>query len=612
MPPKLEKVIRLDSIPLTQTYYTEEGYLIDRPILTSTGIFEYHNYDGTVRRELRIPDEVFDKDSLASYKGQPIIITHDAGLIDKTNVRKNSVGTILSEGYKTGDDVRAEIVIHDTDELQRSGLKELSLGYNLELDETPGVWNGEPYDAIQRNIRINHLALVREARAGDQARLNIDGRDNENKILKGGKVMAKKGNRRYDGTLSPDELKEAIEQYKAKKQGGSEEKEDPKAALAKIGNDDDNEAPDMLEENGNPEDVLNFVKNRRDRRDEAGDPGDEDEAMGMIAQMDEDIGFLMDALDELLAQRDMTEETEEDEAEVDILPKTPAKMPVRRKMPELELDDDDEEEEEEFLDFGEDDDKEEPEPVDELENLRKQLDSKDEDVKVLFDIIDTLLAKEDMSNTDGDDGIEDEDESLAEVNEDGEDEFEDEDEEIFEENEDGDDEFEDEDEFEDDEDIEDEEFEEDEDDIEDEEFEDEDEDINTDEDDTKIPHSGKLAPTMNADSVDAIVRERVRIGMIGKQLNMDGLENMNARAAKKRIIKAVRPSVNLDGKSDAYINAAFDYACNDIDAMTHKGTSYQKRQMFNSKKKESRADSRSTSADAARERMLKRMAKHSY
>ena len=67
MAPTLTKVIRLDSLPLGQTYFTPEGYLRDRPILTTTGIFEYLNSDGSVRRELRLPDEVFAPESLASY-----------------------------------------------------------------------------------------------------------------------------------------------------------------------------------------------------------------------------------------------------------------------------------------------------------------------------------------------------------------------------------------------------------------------------------------------------------------------------------------------------------------------------------------------------------------
>jgi hypothetical protein len=32
---------------------------------------------------------------------------------------------------------------------------------------TPGVWNGQRYDGVMRNIRANHLALVKEGRQGD-------------------------------------------------------------------------------------------------------------------------------------------------------------------------------------------------------------------------------------------------------------------------------------------------------------------------------------------------------------------------------------------------------------------------------------------------------------
>ena len=147
--PKLARVLRLDSIPLVKATYTPEGYLEDTPILTSTGIFEYTNPDGSIRRELRLPEEVFKPESLASYCGKPICITHDAGLITKDNVHENAVGTILSEGFRDGASVRAKIIIHDTDEMKLAGLKELSLGYNLDLDETPGEWNGQPYDAVQ-------------------------------------------------------------------------------------------------------------------------------------------------------------------------------------------------------------------------------------------------------------------------------------------------------------------------------------------------------------------------------------------------------------------------------------------------------------------------------
>ena len=41
-----------------------------------------------------------------------------------------------------------QIVIHDTDSMKDSRFKELSLGYNLDLDEMPGEWYGQHYDAV--------------------------------------------------------------------------------------------------------------------------------------------------------------------------------------------------------------------------------------------------------------------------------------------------------------------------------------------------------------------------------------------------------------------------------------------------------------------------------
>lgn len=305
--PKLKRVRRLDSIKLDQndkTYFTNEGYLIDHPILTSCGIFEYTNPDDSIRRELRLPEHVFAEESLKTYKGKPIIITHEAGVVNKGNVDREQIGTILTDGYQDGDDVRAEIIIHDTDAMKECGLKELSLGYNLDLVEEPGTWNGEPYDAIQTNIAINHLALVASARAGEQARLNIDG--SEEPELKGGKVMKQTPNTsRADGgeALSPEEMEQAIAEYKARKakeagagdppasdgEGAAEEK--PAAE----------ESEPAAEESGkSPSEIAQMVKDRRDRR--GNDPEDVEGCKGVMAQQDEDIDMLLACLEKVLAE----------------------------------------------------------------------------------------------------------------------------------------------------------------------------------------------------------------------------------------------------------------------------------------------------------------------
>ena len=107
---------------------------MDKPVVTSVGIFEYKNADGSTRRELRLPENVFDPESLASYRGKPVILTHRAGAVDKNNVDREHIGTMLSEGIQDGDDVRVEIIIHDTDIIKQTGLRELSLGYELDLE----------------------------------------------------------------------------------------------------------------------------------------------------------------------------------------------------------------------------------------------------------------------------------------------------------------------------------------------------------------------------------------------------------------------------------------------------------------------------------------------
>lgn len=49
-----------------------------------------------------------------------------------------------------------------------SGKKELSCGYRLKYDWTPGEFKGVRYDCIQREIRGNHLALVENGRMGPE------------------------------------------------------------------------------------------------------------------------------------------------------------------------------------------------------------------------------------------------------------------------------------------------------------------------------------------------------------------------------------------------------------------------------------------------------------
>lgn len=175
----MRKVQRYDSMQFVAgAVTTPEGFLLDSPIVARTGIYTYLQPDGSVRREYRPPCEVFAEDALVSFKGKPITVLHPkSGKVTADTARKVTIGTIMSPAYRKNDtDVSCDIIIHSPKEIK--GFRELSVGYSVELEETPGVTSaGEPYDAVQHLIRCNHLAVVPNARAGRKARLNLDGNE---------------------------------------------------------------------------------------------------------------------------------------------------------------------------------------------------------------------------------------------------------------------------------------------------------------------------------------------------------------------------------------------------------------------------------------------------
>lgn len=155
-----------------QAVHTDDGFLVDTPVVARIGIQEYRRADGTISREFRPPEEVFHADALASMRGKPITVDHPAsGRVTSKSAHREVIGTMLTEGKQDGEHVRTDITIHSPQAI--GDRRELSLGYTATLDETPGEWNGQRYDAIQRNIRINHLSVVKKGRAG-VARLNLD------------------------------------------------------------------------------------------------------------------------------------------------------------------------------------------------------------------------------------------------------------------------------------------------------------------------------------------------------------------------------------------------------------------------------------------------------
>jgi hypothetical protein len=177
------QVCRFDAGEFLTIDKTPEGYIKGTARVTRTGIFIYRKADGTIERQLRHPDEVFAKESLDSLKQIPITNLHPATgkLVTAVDAKALSIGMTGENVIPDGRFIAVPINITALDGVQSvdGGRKEFSLGYTCQVDETPGVYDGEEYDSVQRNIRYNHLALVDKGRAGSDVRLNLDAMDAE-------------------------------------------------------------------------------------------------------------------------------------------------------------------------------------------------------------------------------------------------------------------------------------------------------------------------------------------------------------------------------------------------------------------------------------------------
>jgi hypothetical protein len=166
---------RIDATPIGKAEKLPNGFLRAPAFLSREGIFRYV-VDGKQRLELRPPEEVFHKDALDSFELVPLVDNHPReGAVDDKNavaVTVGAVGKVRQDGNK----VAGELLVYDgrTVEKMFEGKRELSCGYTCDTDETPGVWKGQRYDAVQRNIRANHVALVDVGRAGPEVKVRLD------------------------------------------------------------------------------------------------------------------------------------------------------------------------------------------------------------------------------------------------------------------------------------------------------------------------------------------------------------------------------------------------------------------------------------------------------
>ena len=192
----------------------------DNP-LTKVGVFEYLGSQispdlepDRIYKVYRPEEELNNEDTINSFRLRPFIDEHVMLGEGGVEAEEKGVAGVIGEnvyfkdGYLRGN---LKIFSKKLQNLIDKGKKELSIGYRCLYDIVKGVYNGEHYDAVQRNIRGNHVALVAEGRAGKDVHV-LDGKltftfDSKEIIM--AEEMAKKQST-ADAELSLENLAEMI------------------------------------------------------------------------------------------------------------------------------------------------------------------------------------------------------------------------------------------------------------------------------------------------------------------------------------------------------------------------------------------------------------------
>lgn len=175
--------VKLDAIKNDRYEITPEGFLTCRATVTRAGVFDYTDDEGNIIRELRSPEEVFAQESLTTLKMIPVTFQHpEEKRVTVDNNRRLNVG-ITGENVTHDDEfVQCTVKIMDKavvayvlDRHRQGKDVELSCGYEAEVLPVAGEHPAEGhYDAVQKNIRYNHLSIVPRGRAGHNVKLKLD------------------------------------------------------------------------------------------------------------------------------------------------------------------------------------------------------------------------------------------------------------------------------------------------------------------------------------------------------------------------------------------------------------------------------------------------------
>lgn len=186
---------RYDTAPIdkvTQDAQTGFVHITDVPI-ARVGVFPYLKADNSVEMEAKLPTELLSDSTVSSADSKPVTNDHPTELVNQRNASKYMKGFTADNAHVDNDTLKVDMIITDADLISEinKGKQELSIGFETEIIPEKGEYKGVAYDSVQRNIQINHVAVVEHGRAGHSVRLIGDSAEmvQQDNVDKKGKQM---------------------------------------------------------------------------------------------------------------------------------------------------------------------------------------------------------------------------------------------------------------------------------------------------------------------------------------------------------------------------------------------------------------------------------------
>lgn len=156
---------------------SQTGFLHVKDVpIARVGVFPYVDKSGKFTMEAKLPDDLLNDSAVESANSKPVTDDHPQEAVNTTNTSRYMKGFTANNAHVDGDKLKVDMTITDSaliNEIQK-GKQELSIGFQTDVVPVKGTYKGMQYDSAQKNIQINHVAVVKRGRAGHSVRLTGD------------------------------------------------------------------------------------------------------------------------------------------------------------------------------------------------------------------------------------------------------------------------------------------------------------------------------------------------------------------------------------------------------------------------------------------------------